>query len=902
MYVKYRFWVNGVITHPIYKDDVSLEYTKESKQRFLRAGLSGTLKFIGSDFDYIQSQPFETEFLLFIEKSNDNGLTWADYHPGVFYKTDCTIDADNNTIEAKINIKDQYTEVLAKMEDEYDLIKLAAEKTRVSIEKRPLLQIYHPGDSVVSCFLGGNVWEQDVIEPTTDIGLITNTYNFGLASTLHKWEVTNTPYGYGTIQGSPLFCVGDYVKNSQGDFIGRNGVYGISELWSGNTMRYLIHPDSFVKTSEDIGSVYIDSNSHKWIIYLASSEFENIGVLAYKHTFELPSSGTLTWEYGGINHSSINYDIYENRSGSGYYTRIYRISDSTTMFRSIQYLSPLIYDAEAPLMPYHDSARGYLNAFYKQPSEYYARFLISAKSMFGVEAPMLTDDDLVAYNRNYERAFVYNIDCIVANNNASESATKYGIAPDELYYESPNSPTDIFYPILKSTWGYSSLWLSYESLDQSQETEGRKVYIMNDAVLISDAIKILLAQIDPTISHDGTSEYSNFLYSGDNPITHGDFKLAITQKSNILIGEYGLPAQKAPITLKNILDMLQACYQCYWCIIDNKLIIEHVTWFKSGGTYGVNPLISFNASTSYHRKNNKPWDYGTLRYSFDKYEMPELFSFSWMDECTESFDGYPIKINSKFVTRGRKEEINVSQFSSDVDYMLLNPEAFSKEGFALLTLVDNNLFDPYDPDNTDGYLLASTGGGVFAHASYNTSEYIRVKEEVYYYFTSVARVAFYNSSKTWISSVNFSELQNTKILSPNNAYYLRVSTDTLNWYTMHVIEGEVFIKWKLPYYAYDINGINFLIQNGYASWVYLHSNFWNWDLPSDDVMINDSVFSWVYGIDRRKNQKIVAPFLDDPDPLNLIKTALGNGQIEKLSINLQSRMADIQLKYDTFEL
>jgi hypothetical protein len=90
-----------------------------------------------------------------------------------------------------------------------------------------------------------------------------------------------------------------------------------------------------------------------------------------------------------------------------------------------------------------------------------------------------------------------------------------------------------------------------------------------------------------------------------------------------------------------------------------------------------------------------------------------------------------------------------------------------------------------------------------------------------------------------------------------------------------------------------------LLQNGLMSFIYLHPHYWTYDLPSSNVTINGEEHTGVNGIERKKKQKVSFPSLDDPNPLQLIKTYLGDGQIEKLSINLQSRMNDIELKYDT---
>jgi hypothetical protein len=56
----------------------------------------------------------------------------------------------------------------------------------------------------------------------------------------------------------------------------------------------------------------------------------------------------------------------------------------------------------------------------------------------------------------------------------------------------------------------------------------------------------------------------------------------------------------------------------------------------------------------------------------------------------------------------------------------------------------------------------------------------------------------------------------------------------------------------------------------------------------------------VNGTQRNRKQSVNVPTGEsDPDMNQLIKTGLGNGQIEKMSINLSSRMAKTTLRYAT---
>jgi len=722
MLIKYRFSINGHSVSPGYKEDLAKDYALEPQQRFYRAELSGSLKFLKADFDWIMAQSFETEYIVLVEKSNDGGLTWNAYYMGSFFRSDCQIDLDSKKIEVKLNTRDQYNEVLAGLEKEYDLLKLAPAKTPLSIDKRPLIQLYIPGDSVVSCFLGGNSWEQDVYEPITDTAALVNTYYFALASTLYRFTVS----GGGTVGGSQNFLIGDYVRETGSTNYGRNNIYNLTQ------------------------SSYPEEDGYG------------------------NPTGNTVYEYS-----------------------LFQVSPSVEMFHGSVVNDPnnCTLDAVAG-----SGAVGSVDVYAFDPLKVYMRYLLDVTTISGLNTYAIPSNDIVENNRNYKRVIGYAIDCATIYNYASPNPTKYGRADDGMYYEMPYTLWGAkFYPIARSTWGYSSIWFAFEAFDWIIEEDGRKSYMMKDSMMISEAIRVLLNIIDPTITHDGTSDYSQFLYGTTNPITYGAFRIMITQKSNILAGEYDQPAQKAPVTLSAILAMLRDTMQLYWYIEDNKFKIEHVTWFKNGGAYSGTPVTSFDLTALIQQKNKKPWGFVSSKYSYDKVDMAERYEFGWMDDVTEGFAGYPIEINSKYVQRGKIENVNISAFTSDIDYMLLNSGAISQDGFALFGAV-------------------------------------------------------------WSSA--------------NNRY-------------------------ELPYIERTIDGAELRLQNGLMSFIYLHPNFWTYDLPSTDVTINEDPYSWVQGVERKKKQKVSFPSLDDPNPLQLIKTYLGDGQIEKLSINLQSRMNDIELKYDT---
>lgn len=67
-------------------------------------------------------------------------------------KTDCEWNDDDKKCTVQPDALDEYNDVLAGLDKEYNLIPLAPAITRMTLQKRPLIQVYLPGDSVVSCF------------------------------------------------------------------------------------------------------------------------------------------------------------------------------------------------------------------------------------------------------------------------------------------------------------------------------------------------------------------------------------------------------------------------------------------------------------------------------------------------------------------------------------------------------------------------------------------------------------------------------------------------------------------------------------------------------------------------------------------------------------------------------
>lgn len=716
--------LQGQTVHPIYKDDLAKEYELETNQRFYRAKLSGKITFVRDDYDYINRQSFDNEFLYCIEKSDDGGRTWFQYFQGKFMKTDCTFTDYDRKVVVQPDTIDDYNDVLAGLEKEYNLITLAPAIQRITINKRPLIQIYVPGDSVVSCFLGGTNWEQDA-NATTDQNALVQTYHFALCNILKEIRVT--------ANGTPSDIAGLYT--------GRMTTDSSTDTFSGNLFR---------------------ANNNLYYIHITQQK---------------------------INGTPFGVAMVEIR----------RRSDDVVLFVYVKATTSPFDTLEFDLVPAKgSSATGTMHADMKGYN-IYARYLCDVEKINDLNTYPLPADDIVDNNRNYSHAIGYNVDVAFISNKFSDTPTEWGLADNGKYFAPPYSIyRQTFYPIARSTWRYASLWFGFYLMDWRLEEKARKEYTLRDAFTVASCISVLLNQIAPGITHKATAKYSRFLYGEKNPISGLKFRLLVSQKTNIINGEYQQPAQKAPTTLQQFTNMLRDCFQCYWFIENGRFRIEHVQYFRNGGTYSDSVVLSHDLTKELNSRNGKPWAFNTSEYSFDKVDLPERYQFKWMDDVTAAFEGLPIQVISKYVTPGKIEDVNLSNFTSDIDMMLLNPGNMSSDGFALFAAVP------------------PTSGS----------------------------------------------------------------------------------QWTLPFTRQTVNGVEYILQNGYLAFINLQSTYWLYDLPARWVSINGSETD-AYGIERKKKQTLIFPANDDPNPMQLIKTYIGNGQVDKLSVNLCSRNIKATLKYDT---
>lgn len=803
---KYKFELSaGLLTRiakPNYKDGLAIDYTKESGQEFYRGRLAGQLVFQGDDYTFIESKAIDTRFGLVIYITYDGGANWMQYWAGEFWKTDCEFNENDKTASVTPEVKDRYNAILAGMEKEYNLIELTPEITPFIADKRPMVQVYVPGQSVIGCFLSGMWWEQDC-EAVSDEGTLISDYYFSFVKGERVIEVqtqTGTP-------ALPARFFGAKPTNWNDNYSYTNG---------GFTFKM---------------------------------EFQTI-------------SGTPRFIYsieqGGIT-------LWQTSQGVPYYPQL------------------------VSLIPVGGGATGLVNVLIRDINVF-ARYLCDTEEINGNPTNSLSDTDIVPENRNYTRAIGYNFpDTIHFGTQTTATPTQWGLYQPGQYYL---PPTSILYPemfpVARNAWGEFSIWFCFSAMDWLVEQSGRQPFTLRYVYPLASVLSVLLAKVAPGVTFQGTDTYSLFFY-GDNPVYSGG-QIGITPKSNVVSAGYDQPAQKAPITLRDVLDMLRDCFRCYWWIdSNNRLRIEHILYFRNGGSYSGTPTIGIDLTTMYAKHNGKPWAFGQDKYKFEKPAMAARYQFGWMDEVTQLFEGYPIEISSNYVQKNNIEQVTINKFTSDIDYILLNPGAVSKDGFVLVEASRIDLLDSpisVQTRSTDGYAK------LFDYPlAYGPCATIYMSVSVGY-----ADIYYYDSADNAVGQgPRITGTDSAAITIPDEAAYIGVISQAPG---ATITLDSVYPDYpKLDYYNFADDNGDHILQNAFLSFAWLQE-YYAYDMPALDYSINGEA-KVALGVKKLKSQEVSFPALIEPDLVNLIKTNLGNGTIEKLSITLLSRFAKATLRYDT---
>lgn len=141
-------------------------------------------------------------------------------------------------------------------------------------------------------------------------------------------------------------------------------------------------------------------------------------------------------------------------------------------------------------------------------------------------------------------------------------------------------------------------------------------------------------------------------------------------------------ATKALIKLKDLLNWMNTMYNVQWKIIGNQFRIEHYTYWNSEKQNKID--LTSNARIK-----------GYYSYKYEVEELPVSEAWSWMESSDKSdFDGGTITYNdtcSYSEVEGDEVEYTVSKITTNIEYIVLNQNKISDDGFVIgSTDINNN--------------------------------------------------------------------------------------------------------------------------------------------------------------------------------------------------------------------
>lgn len=651
-----------------YYSKLAKKIGKENNQMFFREQLDTDLHFVGKEADYFIADNLDVEdkFMLICERwSDDVPVGWFPYHVDLFNYTDCDFNRDAHTCTPKLTPLDEYTRIMAKYSDSYDLIKLKPVISRIKTSLRPIIELYELGSSVITRFLGGTYWETEITNPIDDKDVLRQKH--------FERIVVNPDMGYAELNSSyyvqPNY---DIITLPSGRFAYNENRHNY-ELQEGNNLWALE-----VQTVSGFGEgLVLTLNNSPYYAVRRDPPY-------YSPTYEL--IGVQPQNFSGV--GDLPLDNIDDPENFGIFHIIPPEQGGGSQFL-------------------------FLGTMWLIKYAIFGRVVGNTNQLLGIQAFDLPLDDFAVDSPAYKKCaplsekaagFFY------GSLDTSLAPTIYGIKenPDE-YYTNENLPVEGGIrgvrpmPIGKYEWGTISYWYNYATEYITLEEASRYDYYLRDCFTIGSAIRALLAVIDPSIIFEETDFHSKFLYGPVDMKGGYDWRLAITPKSNVLKGDYDQPARKAPITFEELMGMLRDLYKLYWYVDEDKhLHIEHIAWFNNGGSYsGYAGSVQLDLTSDLCKDafNKKKTAYWQDSFKFEMSEAVRRYELGFAEKGTEFFDELTIDLYNSYLNNAKVDSRSIANYTSDIDLMRIEPSKYSSDGFAVLAYLETVPSEPTElPD------------------------------------------------------------------------------------------------------------------------------------------------------------------------------------------------------------
>lgn len=625
--------------HPSF-DGITIKKAKESDECYFKETCSNKFYFKNEEFSLLYGYGIYAKFTLVIKK---NGV---EITRGEFRLTDCEVDANRKIITTSITI-DKYAKLSKNKGTEYNLTKLKPATEIINYDIKPCIQIYIGGGIKIEQF-SGRIHKSKEVSSYTELP----NYCFGTSFFLNlnctqeydgvalgqfkKYfsRVQFTGHEYEVYNNTSTFKIKFSISNSGTEYTGL--------LLKISILVYQVNVGSDMLISKNItGDVFAVED-------LAGDMTLNIGVSEYVFT-----SRTFIAFFRLLSSNKDAGDVYKN------FSTVDTNSSNSASNKNIDVL-------------YHGET-------------YTGAIQFSDGS---ISEEILNNIPIVECERE------------------SDDVTQYGrIEDSEKYYDKPLDMIDAV-PVYQEGWADGhSFWIDGSFMDNTIISNRISLYSYNKSIgdfyRIGSVIKKLLEKVDDEIIFDEDEAHSQFLFRETNPITKNwQCPQYITQKSNILTLSYNRAAWKVPCTLEKIFEFLKYAFNCYYDIyLDNDgnkhLRIEHVIFYENGLYYDENNQLStIDAGAIVSPYNGKKSSYMSKNWKYDTTTQASTIELSWMDKQSDYFDGSSIetKKEDNIYSEEKTDKKQITFFSSDIDFLILDTSAADKDGFLV---VQPNATDPH---------------------------------------------------------------------------------------------------------------------------------------------------------------------------------------------------------------
>lgn len=673
-----------------------------------------SIVFSGRDADNIISGSVAYEWFFVAEEYAEG--QWTEFARGKFNKSDCEINEVERTVKVTPATVDRYTDFIENIDVEIDFLKYGIESESVFYTQHPIIQVYVVGSNVITNIVGGRQWQQDV-SPVFSYDDLMDKYNFGDTEVMKAFIAG---VGSGLSPDVTGVYTDTYFNNNRNTL--QNGNYRVvsyGEVNDGDVdlMRGWY---SFVLTSGTLDDTDFDSSWDFPSSLGGTTTLKYVGKFGSEYFFksinqqsDILTGGTMTHNANANNTGPkgfVRIDIFER----AFRWAIYDTSLNEYVFLAPMYMELNTHPTYQNGVEFHKITRNGSNGYTLDTdtkvkileNNVFARVLTSSETITQLPFPAVDctqypypEEDIAPDNVNYAYAVPINLDAdqIVISDAHQSTDAGYGRFSDDAlffageYFKEPTDPEDLI-PLNIDEWTEQSLWFHHDAGTNSIQDSTVAVELRH-AYRLSDVIDALLGQnTDGVVSHDNTSVHSDFFYGSSNAIRGSQRAVFLTPKSNVINAFYNRPATRTELTMKELVEMLMNVYNAYVDIDENnRLIVEFVEYFRNGRTYsGQNLGIDLTQIISTNSRGESIIEH-SKSYSYDG-DAPKRQKWEWMDETTDFFDGADMITLDTYVGEGIIKERNISQFSTDLDFLLANPAEANLDGLAILeaTVVNGN--------------------------------------------------------------------------------------------------------------------------------------------------------------------------------------------------------------------